>query len=242
MQSNFVEHPPADPAEAILHPMTGFIEPTYLNSEDTAQGQTETTQFQSRFIDCMEMLADRATVASYLDTHHGWFRRCAHPMRVEALGENGYALSVGPYGSFGYQVEPRVGLDLLPQDQGVYRIKTIPVPDYVPQGYDVDFQAALELVEVSTEQVAEMAKIKRSAIAELPPVMTRVEWQLDLVVSLQFPKFIHTLPKHMIQSTGDRLLYQVVKQISRRLTYKVQEDFHSEIGVPFPKHFKRKSA
>jgi hypothetical protein len=240
MQSNFVEHPPADSAEAILHPMTGYIEPTYLNSEETAQGQTETTQFQSRFIDCMEMFADRATVVEYLDAHHGWFRRCAHPMRVEPLGENGYALILGPYGSFGYQVEPRVGLDLLPQDQGVYRIKTIPVPDYVPQGYDVDFQAALELVEVPTEQVAEMAKIKRSAIADLSPMMTRVEWQLDLVVSVQFPKFIHTLPQHIIQSTGDRLLYQVVKQISRRLTYKVQEDFHNEIGVPFPKHFKRK--
>lgn len=242
MQSNFIEQSPADPAEVILHPMTGFIEPTYLNSEETAQDQTEITQFQSRFIDCMEMLADRATVANYLDAHHGWFRRCAHPMRVEALGENGYALILGPYGSFGYQVEPRVGLDLLPQDQGVYRIKTIPVPDYVPQGYDVDFQAALELVEVPTEQIAETMKIKRSVLSELPTVMTRVEWQLDLVVSLQFPKFIHTLPKHIIQNTGDRLLYQVVKQISRRLTYKVQEDFHNEVGVPFPKNFKRKSA
>jgi len=32
-----------------------------------------------------------------------------------------------------------------------------------------------------------------------------VEWQLDLAVYVQFPKFIQRLPKSMVQSTGDRL-------------------------------------
>jgi len=35
--------------------------------------------------------------------------------------------------------------------------------------------------------------------------VTRVEWQLDLAVYVQFPKFIQRLPKSMVQSTGDRL-------------------------------------
>lgn len=236
MQSQFVDHQPAEPSETILDAMTGFIETNHPEVEAAAHSGVEPTYFHSRFTDCMEMYADRATVASYLDAHHGWFRRCAQPMRVEPLGENGYALILGPYGSFGYQVEPQIGLDLLPQDQGVYRIKTIPVPDYVPQGYDVDFQAALELVEVPAEQAAPELIGK----ARIPALMTHVEWQLDLTVSLQFPRFIHALPNHLIQSTGERLLHQVVRQISRRLTHKVQEDFHSSIGIPCPKPQKRK--
>jgi hypothetical protein len=42
------------------------------------------------------------------------------------------------------------------------------------------------------------------------------------------------------QSTGDRLLSQVVRQVSRRLTHKVQEDFHSSLGIPMPKKLKKR--
>jgi len=52
-------------------------------------------------------------------------------------------LTIGRFGSFGYDVEPKIGLELLPPDKGVYRIKSIPVPDYVTPGYEVDFQSAL---------------------------------------------------------------------------------------------------
>ncbi|WP_425461531.1 DUF1997 domain-containing protein, partial [Hyella patelloides] len=37
-----------------------------------------------------------------------------------------------------------------------------------------------------------------------------------------------------MQNTGDRLLAQIVRQISPRLTYKVQQDFHSSKGLPIP--------
>jgi hypothetical protein len=73
-----------------------------------------------------------------------------------------------------------------------------------------------------------------------PFEITRVEWQLDLAVYIQFPKFIHRLPKSVIQSTGDRLLNKIVQQVSRRLTYKVQEDFHKSLGIPFPSKSKKK--
>jgi hypothetical protein len=70
--------------------------------------------------------------------------------------------------------------------------------------------------------------------------ITKVEWQLDLAVYVQFPKFIQRLPKSMVQSTGDRLLNQIVRQVSRRLTYKVQEDFHKSLGLPFPLKSKKR--
>lgn len=181
------------------------------------------TRFHGQFADCMEMYASATTVAEYLNAHQGWFCRCAQPMKVELLGKSGYALTIGRFGALGYDVEPKVGLELLPPDEGIYRIKTIAIPDYVAPGYDVDFKAVMQLVEqpVSSEKI------------------TRVEWNLDLAVYIHFPKFIHRLPKSVVQSTGDRVLDRVVRQVSRRLTYKVQEDFHKSLGLPFPLKSKR---
>ena len=189
---------------------------------DVSQVVIEPIQFNSHFVDCMEMNADRQTVAAYLDAHQGWFGRCAQPMKVEPLGDNGYALIVGNFGTMGYEVEPKVGLHLLPQDNWVYRIETIPVPNYVPPGYEVDFQAAMELVTPSSGSTSTAQQ-------------THVEWQLDLKVTIQFPRFIYALPKPLLQRTGDQLLRQVVRQVSRRLTHKVQEDFHTSLGRALPK-------
>ncbi|AFZ00942.1 DUF1997 domain-containing protein [Calothrix sp. PCC 6303] len=177
-------------------------------------------KFYTHHSDRMAMEAPANVVADYLNSHKTWFSRCAEPMKVQPLGENGYALVIGRFGAFNYEVEPQIGLELLPSDAGVYRIRTIPTPDYTPPGYDVDYRASLHLVETTADDFNSQ-------------MLTHVEWELDLTVHIHFPKFIQRLPKSLIQSTGDRLLNQIVRQVSRRLTRKVQEDFHSSIGVPF---------
>ncbi len=213
----------------IAHTRLPHLSDLNSTSLNTTQSVTEPTQFHSHFVDSMDMYADLPTVADYLDAHSDWFRRCAHPMQVESIGHNSYALIIGSFGAFGYEVEPKVGLDLLPQDHGIYRIETVPVPGYSTAGYDVDFRAALELVEGShpTPKLG-------SALTK----MTQVQWQLDLTVTIQFPRFIHALPDPIIQRTGDRVLKQVVRQVSRRLTQRVQEDFHSSRGLSMPKRFR----
>lgn len=198
----------------------------YPASEGTIAAISAPTEFRSHFVDSMEMGADVQTVAEYLNEHPEWFHRCAHPMAVEAIGANSYALTVGRFGAFGYDVEPKIGLDLLPQQEGVYRIETVPVPNYTVVGYDVDFRAAMELVDLGNDP---------SGWA-----VTRIQWQLDLTVAIQFPKFIHAFPEALIQRTGDRILNQVVRQVSRRLTQKVQEDFHSSHRLPLPKRAKKR--
>lgn len=177
----------------------------------------EETKFSGTFSDCMELSAPAQIVAEYLNNHSEWFSRCAQPMKVEPLGENGYEIIIGRFGALGYDVEPKIGLELLPPQEGIYRIRTIPIPDYQPPGYDVDYRAELQLVEENTST---------------HPI-TRVEWELYLNVYVEFPKFIKRLPKSLIQTTGDRLLNQIVRQVSRRLTRKVQEDFHQSLGIPF---------
>ena len=204
--------------EVILGATSGFA-----HLDETLAGESPAkapTAFYSRFEDSMEMDGDRQTVAQYLDVHQQWFRRCARPMQVEPIGKNGYTLSIGRFGSFGYEIEPKISLDLKPAEEGVYRIETIAAPNYLPVGYDVDFQAVMELVEVPTSGSS---------------VKTRVQWQLDLTVYLWFPKFIRVLPRSLVQNTGDRLLRQIVRQVSRRLTHKVRTDFHTTHNLPVPR-------
>ncbi len=193
-----------------------------LNQDLTATTDATQTQpciFTHRFTDAMPMGADLRTVAKYLDAHQGWFTRCAHPMQVATLDRNGYAITIGKFNSCGYVVEPKVGLELMPAENDVYRIKTIAIPNYTPPGYQVSFNANMRLVET----------VNGSTLG------TNVEWDLDLSVQIQFPKFIYKLPQKFIQATGDKVLAQIVTQVSRRLTHKVQQDFHRNLGLKIPR-------
>lgn len=240
MQANSAEQCSLETTSALLGVASGSIDSAALEGythEERVHNEHEPACFHGAFASCMEMYADAATVSTYLDAHHAWFPRCAQPMTVDQIGENGYALTIGRFGSFGYEVEPKIGLNLLPQDHGIYRIQTISVPDYNPPGYDVDFQASLQLVETKLDATA-IETFKRANLAK-PTHLTRVEWELDLKVMIQFPRFIQALPKSLVQSTGDRLLNQIVRQVSRGLTHKVQEDFHTTTGVPFPRKHRK---
>ena len=179
--------------------------------------------YGSTFADLMEMRAPAATVAGYLDRHEGWFRRCAAPMAVTPVGRNGYTLTLGRFGNFGFEVEPTIALELLPQDAGVYRIITMPAPGSsgLENLYDVEFNASLRL----DEDAAAGGAAER---------LTLVRWELDLSVWIRLPGVITLLPDHLVQSSGDHLLRQIVRQISRRLTWKVQEDFHASHNLSCP--------
>lgn len=241
MQSPFTEDQSAETPNVLFHSVPDYIHADFQTpaSEECKRTVNELTQFHSHFVGCMDMYASAAAVAEYLDVHQDWFCRCAQPMKVEPLGDNGYALVIGKFGSFGYEVEPKIGLHLLPQNQGIYRIETISVPGYTSIGYEVDFRAALELVETSPETTAILENRPSSKPDGSDPAFTRVQWHLDLAVTIQFPRFIHALPKHLIQKTGDRLLHQIVRQVSRRLTHKVQDDFHKSRGIALPKQSKK---
>ncbi len=223
------EHSSVEVTKALIHTSSVVSGPDYSVKEDAALPVNEPTRFYSQFTDSMELQADVHTVVAYFDRHHEWFRRCAQPMTVEPIGKNSYALAIGKFGSFGYEVEPKIGLDLLPQEAGVYRIETVPLPNEETAGYSVDFRASMELVDLPQEHSQES-----SMASSLAPGFTQVKWLLDLTVDIQFPRFIHALPKPLIQKTGDRLLHQIVRQVSGRLTRKVLKDFHQSHGLPLP--------
>lgn len=232
MHHNFVGHQTLQMDKELVSDF--YLDATELDIPESS----ETTLFHTKYSDCMELYADVETVAKHFASHRSWFCGCAHPMKVEFLGENGYDLLIGKFGSFGYQVEARVGLELVPPDSaGIYKIRTIPVPGYTPPGYEVNFQSEMKLIELPTEEFCSQKDIQNLG---LPSVMTGAKWDLDLTVGVQFPKFIRKMSPGLIQKTGDRLLLTVVEQVSRCLSYKTQIDFHTTYDLPFPKQRKRK--
>ncbi len=233
MTSYFVNERINDSVEPQLDRL---LSKTKISQEATLEAVTdagytlidEPVRFHVEFADEMVLWADAQTVAKYFDTHQQWFQRCAQPMHTEPIGENGYALTIGKFGALGYDVEPKIGLELLPQQEGIYHIQTIAIPDYTPPGYEVNFQAWQKLVEVSS---ADYVAKKKFFQGNPPPVVTKVEWSLDLEVFVKFPRFLHKLPQKLVQSTGDRLLLQIIQLVNHRLTQKVQQDFHSSLGI-----------
>ena len=203
--------------------------------QDVVQESGTTSEFRhfhNHYIGNMELLADKQTVMKYFDAHQGWFRRCAHPFKADPIGETGYAMGIGKVGALGFQVDARVGLNLLPPDENtVYRIVTIPIPEQVPQGYEVDFQAEMRLEEKNLE-------LRSGEKIGYDPLITSVEWDLNLTVSLHFPAFIQKLAKDMIQKTGDSVLGFIVQRVSKSLTAKVQDDFHKTHEIKVPKQIK----
>jgi len=208
-----------------------LIEGQKTSQRNVTFSSRETLHFQGNYIGHMEMYADAASVAQYLDAHQDWFHRCAKPMAVEPIGDNGYGLTVGKFKSLNHEVEPKIGLHLMPQEEGIYRIETIPVPGYEPVGYDVDFRASMTLCETTATDLPKAVETDK---------LTQVEWELNLSTWVEVPRFVQVLPDSLVKASGDQLLNQIVRQVSKRLTRKVQQEFHTSIGLPVPQENKKR--
>lgn len=197
----------ASSLESTVVDLDSFTKPTVPPAEGAGEPQRAFI-FQHPFAGTMKLNGNLQAAVSYFDAHQGWFCRCARPMQADPLGDRGYVLTVGKYGAFGYEVEPKMGVELLPGVEGCYRMHSVPLPEDELAGYRVTYEATMQLTPVG-------------------PDTTHVEWSMDMQVAIEFPSFIRRLPRRVIQNTGDRLLARIVRQVSRHLTAKVRADFHT---------------
>ncbi|MDJ1173056.1 DUF1997 domain-containing protein [Roseofilum capinflatum] len=233
-QDSGSENRPSRPEQSKRSPKFGDRFKALSSKVSQAMG-FEWMYFHLNYADCVELYAPEPVVAEYVNDHPSWFTRCALPMKAIPIGDSGYDLLLGRYGALQFEVEVRIGLQLIPRDEaGVYRISSIDLPDYTPPGYEVNFHGQFYLAEVPCCPTPEYLQELQSYLilpSPLPEVMTRWEWSLDLTVGVKFPHFIHRLPQSLIQSTSDRLLQQIVREVSRRLGKKVQQDFHQTLSI-----------
>jgi hypothetical protein len=213
-----------------------IISPTKVSEKDLEIIPRGPVHFQTHVQGIMDMYSSLGNVAEYLNNHEGWFVRCASPMKAEPFGPNGYTLTIGHYASFGYEVEPKMSVILETPQPNSYSMYSVDNPEFNNLGYEVDYKAIMNIEEWdSLEAVPEMEKLsKKQGITNIPSSITKINWKLDLNVKVEFPQFIYKLPLCLLEKTGDRLLAGIVKQISPRLSYKVQKDFHSQFNLPLP--------
>ena len=192
--------------------------------------------FQTCFAGIMEMYSDEETVSKYLNDHQGWFIRCAEPMVATPFGQNGYTLTIGNYGAFGYHLEPQMSVILELPESKRYSMYSVPNPQFTNCSYEVDYVSNLDIESIPVSQAAKgIEKVyRKQGQKNLPNKITKINWTLKLLVKIEFPSFIYRLPMSVIKATGNRLLSQIVKQISPHLSYKVQKDFHTRFDLPIP--------
>lgn len=196
----------------------------------------EPISFNTNFQGIMEMYSDAETITNYLNDHQGWFVRCAAPMKAEPFGENGYTLIIGHYGAFGYEVDPQMSVILEPSQDQNYVMYSVTNPAFNHPGYEVNYRSEMDIKPININQAATGIEkaFQQANFTSLPEQITRINWQLNLEVRVRFPDFIYRLPTNIITKTGDRLLTQIIKQVSPRLSYKVQKDFHTRFNLPIP--------
>ena len=114
------------------------------------------------------MYATPDVVANYLNQHSGWFCRCAHPMKVEPFTEKGYILTVGKFGSFGYEVEPKIAVLLDPPVNANYKMYNVEVPDEPYLGYAIDYQAEMQLSDTTWDAAIHNAKKAAKLFGDRP--------------------------------------------------------------------------
>ncbi|HIK38405.1 MAG TPA: DUF1997 domain-containing protein [Geminocystis sp. M7585_C2015_104] len=192
-------------------------------------------KFQTRFVGMMEMYSDIETVRDYLRNHKKWFVRCAQPMKATPLGDNGYTITIGNYGSLGYYLQPTMSVVLTPPVNDHYIMYSVADENSSSSPYAINYRAEMNLETIPLAAAKGIETVfRRHDISSLPATITRINWHLDLTVTITFPPFIYKFPLSVIQKTGNQLLRQIIKHVSPRFSYKVQKDFHQSLSLPIP--------
>jgi hypothetical protein len=163
----------------------------------------------------VDLETDRETLACYLRGHGQWIQRCFQPLRVEPLSAETYRLQFFRMGGLGFELEPSFGIKIWPEEDYLFRLTSIELPGDAALPYRVDCQASFRLEELPGS-----------------PATTRVHWDLHLDVRLHLPKFLHVLPRKLVQGVGSQVVQQVTRSLSNRLTHNVCSDFYRSVGRP----------
>ncbi|MFS8777437.1 DUF1997 domain-containing protein [Synechococcus sp. W70.1] len=163
----------------------------------------------------VDLETDRETLACYLRGHGQWIQRCFQPLRVEPLSAETYRLQFFRMGGLGFELEPSFGIKIWPEEDYLFRLTSIELPGDAALPYRVDCQASFRLEELPGS-----------------PATTRVHWDLHLDVRLHLPKFLHVLPRKLVQGVGSQVVQQVTRSLSNRFTHNVCSDFYRSVGRP----------
>ncbi|MDX2273148.1 MAG: DUF1997 domain-containing protein [Cyanobacteriota bacterium] len=164
----------------------------------------------------VDLDTDVQALAHYLNHHQSWIHHCFKPLQVEALSEDTYRLQFFRIGGMGFELEPCFGVKIWPEDQQVFRLSSIELPSDAELPYKVDCQSYFQLEALPD--------------AGNSAPQTRVHWDLKLRIGMELPGFLLALPRKLVHKVGSRVVNQVTRSMSDRLTHNVCTDFYKSIN------------
>ncbi len=180
-------------------------------NESTTPTQVEVYASRQGAVD-LETDLDR--LASHLERHSEWMERCLKPLTVYALSADDYKLQFFQISGLGFSLEPCFGVKVWSEPNYVYCLRSIPLPEDEALPYTVDCWSYYHLESIVESEV------------------TRVNWKLKLHIVLDLPKFLQALPDSMVYQVGVRVINQVTRTMTDRLTRNVCTDYYQSIGRP----------
>ncbi len=164
----------------------------------------------------VDLQTDRFTLAHYLHHHAEWIERCFKPLKVFPLSPETYKLQFFRIGGLGFELEPCFGIKIWPEQNSVFRLSSIELPEEEGLPYSVDCLSYFRLEELDPEPLQEP--------------LTRVHWDLKLDIWMQLPGFLQALPYSLVYRVGARVVNQVTRSMSDRLTHNVCTDFYRSVN------------
>ncbi len=206
------QHESEDPGQVPINP--GF------EVESTCQGQ-------------VDLQTDAPTFATYLDSHRDWMERCFKPLKVLPLTDDSYKVQFFRIAGLGLEVEPCFGIQLWSEDRSLFRLRSIELPMEAETPYQITCLSSfrLEPLEPASPLSGYSAGgfVRETSRGSSPP-MIRVHWHLNLLVGMELPGLVKSLPSAFVHRVASRIVNQVTRSMSERLTRNVCSDFYQTIG------------
>jgi len=153
-------------------------------------------------------------LAKYLRHHHQWIHRCFKPLTVQPLGGADYRLQFFRIGGLGFELEPHFAITIWEEPQHCFRLASLNLPEDQSLPYRVDCQATFRIEQLALD----------------PTPIARVYWGLLLKIDIELPGFLQVLSRSLVQKVGIKVVNQVTRSMSDRLTHNVCTDFYRSVG------------
>ncbi|BAC91438.1 DUF1997 domain-containing protein [Gloeobacter violaceus] len=163
---------------------------TSLSLKDTQRGD-------------VRLETDLPPLAGYLRKPDHWIPVGFRPLKVEAAAGT-YRLQLPEFGALGFRVAPRVALRVVEEDERLYRLHSVPLPD---PGYAVDFDGLFRL-DPAARAVA-------------------VFWEANFGIRIELPGFLGMFPQPVVQAAAQAAVSAMNAGVCRSLVGNICRDFRA---------------
>ncbi|AGY57657.1 DUF1997 domain-containing protein [Gloeobacter kilaueensis] len=165
--------------------------PSTLSLKDTRQGD-------------VRLQTPLPPLVTYLRGPDHWVPVGFRPLKVQRTGAGHFDLQLPEFGALGFQLAPRMVLQLIEDDECRYRLLSVPSP---ASDYQTDFSGLFQLT-------------------PRPPAVD-VFWEARFAIQLTLPGFLGMFPQPVVQSAAQTAVSAMSASVCQNLVHNICCDYRS---------------